>query len=210
MDRVALLRAGYATLGLSLLSFGGSLVVGALVFLGIGFALLGGILLALSGDDLPRWSGLSLVLYFLVTVGAFVAATPFTVRLEFFSGFLNDQPSPFASKFFEYLVLVLPVMVAGTALAAAWEREWTPRLLLGGSAAGFALVILLTLVLQPADGAEDAVNGTMAPEAANQAADEAAATAATQSALLRSLMALSAAAGSFGAFWAASRPDEYA
>lgn len=210
MDRVALLRAGYATLGLSLAAFGASLVVGALVFVGIVLGLVGGVLLALSGDDLPRWSGLSLVLYFLLTFGAFVAATPVTVRLEFFSGFLNDRPSPFASQVFDYLVLVLPVMIAATALAAAWEREWTPRLLLGGSVAGFALVIVLTLVLEP-PGPELPEEGAEPedPAVAARRASEAAEAAQMQSNLVRALMGVSAAAGSLGAFWASGRPDEY-
>lgn len=193
MDRVLMLRLGYGALGLSFVAFGASVLVGVLVFLAIPLAMVGGILLALSGDDLPRWAGLALLLYFVVTVLAFLAATPITVRLDFFSGFVNDDPSPVASLVVDYLVLAIPLMMAAAASAAAWEREWPPRLLLGGAILGYVLVTILGIVLVPSGSA-----------------DEAAAVALQQGDLLRSLFAVSAAAGALGALWASGRPDEYA
>lgn len=188
-----MLRLGYGALGLSFVAFGASVLVGALVFLAIPLAMAGGVLLALSGDDLPRWSGVALLLYFLVTVLAFLAATPITVRLEFFKGFINDDPSPIATAVLDALVLALPLMMAATASAAAWEREWPPRLLLGGAAFGYVLVTILGIVLVPSGNAVTARSTALA-----------------QGDLLRALFAVSAAAGALGALWAAGRPDEYA
>lgn len=192
MDRVVLLRLGYGALGVSFVAFAASTVMGALAFLGIAAALVGGILLALSGDDLPRWSGVALLLYFLVSLVVFLAATPVTVRLEFFSGFLNDDPSPLAEATLRYLLMALPLMMAAAASAAAWEREWPPRLLLAGAVAGFILVGVLETVLVPSDP----VGGQAVAQA--------------QGNLLRALFGVSAAAGALGALWATGRPDEYA
>jgi hypothetical protein len=193
MDRVLMLRLGYGALGLSFVAFGASVLVGSLVFLAIPLALAGGVLLGLSGDDLPRWSGVALLLYFVVTILVFLAATPITVRLDFFKGFVNDDPSPVATLVLDYLVLALPLMMAATASAAAWEREWPPRLLLAGAILGFVLVTILGMVLKPSGQAELARSSALA-----------------QGELLRTLFALSSAAGALGALWAAGRPDEYA
>lgn len=194
MDRVALLRWGYGALGLSFAAFGASVVAGGLIFVGILFALLGGLLLALSGDDLPRWAGVALLLYFLVSLAAFVAATPVTVRLEFFKGFVNDDPSPLATALFDHLVLALPLVIGGTAVAAAWEREWPPRILLWGALGGFVVVAILTVALLPSG---DATRASFS-------------TAQTQGRLLEILFGLSGGLGTLGALWAATRPDEYA
>lgn len=193
MDRVVLLRWGYAALGLSFVAFAASTVLGAAALAGIALALVAGVLLALSGDDLPRWAGLALVLYFVVTLLVFLAATPVTVRLESFRGFVNDDPSPLAEAVFGYLVMAMPLMMAATGVASAWEREWPPRLLLWGSLAAFLLVSVLHVVLAP-----------------TQADELGAARGETYGRLMTSLFGLSGAVGALGALWAAARPDEYA
>lgn len=193
MDRVALLRWGYGAFGLSLAAFGVSAIQGYAVFLAILLAFAGAVLLSLSGDDLPRWSGVAMLLYFLVTALAFFAATPVTIRLEFFKGFVNDDPPAILSAVFDHLVLAMPVMVVGTVIAAAWEREWPPRVLLVGSVVGFILVSLLHFVLEPPGTDLEAI-----------------AEAERQGNILRILFGVSAAVGALGALWAASRPDEYA
>lgn len=197
MDRVGLLRMGYGALGLSFVAFGAAAVFESLAVIAIPLAILlavaGGVLLAFSGDDLPRWSGVALLLYFLVTLLVFLAATPVTVRLDFFRGYLNDDPSPYAEMVLRYLVLALPLMMAATASAAALEREWPPRLLLGGAILGFVLVTTLEVVLVPARVGPAAESAALA-----------------QGNLLRALFGLSALAGALGALWASGRPDEYA
>lgn len=197
MDRVRLLRLGYGALGLSFVAFGAAAVLEPVALLAIPLAILlaivAGVLLTLSGDDLPRWSGAALLLYFLVTLLVFLAATPVTVRLDFFKGYLNDDPSPYAELVLRYLVLALPLMMAATASAAVLEREWPPRLLLGGAILGFVLVTVLEIVLVPTGARETAASTALA-----------------QGNLLRALFGISALAGALGALWAATRPDEYA
>lgn len=199
MDRVALLRWGYGAFGLSLAAFALSTYQGGAVFVGILLAFVGALLLAFSGDDLPRWSGVAMLLYFVVTLLVFLAATPVTIRLDFFKGFVNDDPPAVLGVVFDYLVLAMPIMVVGTAIAAAWEREWPPRVLLAGSIVGFILVQLLHFVLVPPGSGADAASTAEAVSAAEQQGD-----------ILAILFGVSAAVGALGALWAASRPDEYA
>lgn len=193
MTRVALLRSGYGAFGLAFAALGASFFVSPLILVGLVLALAGGALLAFSDDELPKWAGVALVAYFVVSLVAFLAATPVTIRLEFFNGFLNQSPSPLARAVFDYIVLAFPLMLGATAVAAAWEREWPPRILLLGAFAGFLLVGVLTLVLVP--------RGTGASDLAR---------ASSQADILRMLFAVSAGAGAVGAFWAAARPEEYA
>lgn len=188
-----MLRLGYGAFGLAFAALGASFFAGAALPLALVLGFLGGVLLAFSDDDLPKWAGLALVLYFLLSLAAFAAATPVTVRLEAWDGFVNSAPSPLAEAVFEYLVLAMPLMLGATAIVAAWEREWPPRVLLVAAVAGFVLVALLTILLVP--------RGT----------DSAAiAAATTQGRLLEGLFAVSAAAGAVGALWAAARPEEVA
>lgn len=191
MTRLAVLRAGYAAIGLAFAAMAATLVVPSLLLAGVALAVLGGLLLAISDDDLPKWAGAALLTYVVVTLAAFIASTPVTVRLDFFKGFLNAEPSAAARATFEYLGLALPIMLCGCAIAAAWEREAAPRVLLFGAIGGFFLVAILTVALVPR-GID---------------ADAAADVARSQGDLLRVLFAVSAGVGATGALWAASRPD---
>lgn len=205
MVRVVALRVGYAALGLAILALAGGTLpaLGSAVLLSPVLALAGAGALLFSRDDLPRWAGVASLAYFLLTFLAFLAATPATIRLSFWKGFANDDPSPLFEAITEYLVLALPVMVCATALAAAWEREHGARLLLGGALAGLVVLAVLTVALVPAE--PDVQEGETQPSEVVESASRAR----TQGRLLNLLLALSAAAGAAGAFWAAARPDEF-
>lgn len=184
-----MLRAGYVSLGLAFAALAGSISVPTLVVPGLALAFLGGLLLALSGDDLPKWAGITLMSYFVLTALLFIAATPITINRGGEGYFVNRAPPALADEIFYWVGLVSPLILGGAAVAAVWERERPPRLLLMGAVGGFVLVALLSVVLIPRD-----VGG---------GAD-------TQGRLLQILFALSAASGAAGALWAAGRADETA
>lgn len=193
MTRPLVLRLGYGALGAAFLALTASVVAPFLLPASLVLAFAGGLLLAWSDDDLPKWAGIALVAYFVISLVAFLAATPATIRLRGFSGFFNSEPSALARAVFDYLVLAMPLVLAGTATASVWEREWPPRLLLAGAVAGFILVGLLSVVLNPRD--VSSIDVAQATAQAN---------------MLRGLFSISAAAGAIGAFWATARPEEVA
>lgn len=211
MPRIGALRAGYALLGLAIVALVGSYVeaLAWAVLLAPLFALVGALCLVFSRDDVPKYAGLALLAYALLTLLAFAAATPATIRLSFWKGFANPDPPAAARALIDYLVLVLPIMVATTAAVAAWERENGARLLLAGSAVGLLLVAIVSVAVTP--------GGTAASDTALNASDprasedilEARSAADRQAALLKVLVVLSTACGVAGAAWAAVRPDEY-
>ena len=193
MTRLVVLRSGYAALGLAFLALAAGFVVDSLVILGLAIALVGGFLLAFSDDDLPKWAGIALVAYFLVTVLAFFAATGITVNVGGESYFWNDSPIDSAAQITTWIFLVSPLMLGAAAIVASWERENAARFLLVGAVAGFVLVAVLTILLVPDDTGADAV-----------------AAAQRQGDMVQMLFAASAAAGALGSLWAAGRPDRYA
>lgn len=192
--RTAFLRGGYAGLALAFAALAAGAWVSSLVIPGLAVALLAGALLAFSDDDRPKWAGIALLVYFGVTVLAFVAASGFTINVRGQRFFFNDSPAETISIITSWITLVSPLMIAVAASAAIWDRERPPRVLLGGAIAGFLLVAVLTVVLVPTD-VGDAV---LAAEAAQ-----------TQGRMLRILFAVSAATGALGALWAAGRPESY-
>lgn len=193
MPRLAFLRAGYAALGLAFGALAASAVAGGLLLVGLLVALVGGILLAFSRDDLPKYAGLVLVAYFVLSIVAFLAASPVTIKGSGGSYFVNGAPPDLADDVMYYVGLASPLMLGATAVLAAWEREWAPRLLLWGAVGGFVLVALLSILLRP--GGTDA---------------SAIAAAEAQAGLVSNLFMVSALAGAAGALWAAGRPDSYA
>lgn len=207
-SRVGLLRAGYIALGFSILCLAGSFTesFGWLVLLSPVFALVGAICLAFSGDDIPKWAGIAFLVYAGITLVAFIATTPATIRLSFWRGWANADPHPVAAAVADYLVLAMMLMPAATALVAAWEREHGPRLLLMGAVVGLVAVGVLTVVLDPTPESPpvDTETGRPAVDIAGAQED-----AEAQARLLGILLALSAAAGAAGAWWAAWRPEEY-
>lgn len=214
MTRVGLLRAGYAALGVAILSLVGSFVpsLGWLITASALLAFVGATLLAFSQDEFPKWAGLTFIAYAALTFLVFMAATPATIRLKFWSGFFNAAPSPVWAALQEYLLLALPLMITATALVAAWEREHGPRLLLFGSLAGVIAVAILTVALNPAtaasnDGDDENPNTTERDNTPDILRAHTQAT--SQAGLLNVLLALSTGAGATGALWAAWRPDEY-
>lgn len=183
-----MLRSGYAALGMAFAALAGSISVPTLVLPGLALAFVAGLLLAFSDDELPKWAGMALMGYFVMSALLFLAATPITInRGERY--FVNPAPPELAGEIFYWLGLVSPLILAGAAIAAAWERERAPRVLLFGAIGGFVLVALLSVILVP---------------------DGTAAQAEAQGEWLRILFAVSAAAGATGALWAASRPQEAA
>lgn len=189
MTRVTVLRLGYGALGVTLLALAVGQVAGALIPAGLAVALVAGFLLAFSDDDLPKWAGITLLAYLLVSVLTFVAASPITIR----GGARLYVPAMADESLQYYLFLASPLLLTATGLAAAWERERPARFLLAGALAGFVVVAGLTLSLAPNGSTSAAVS-----------------TAQQQGNLLEVLYALSAIAGASGALWSASRPEEYA
>lgn len=192
MTRTGLLRAGYACFALAFASLGASAVAGSLLLVGLLLALIAAVLLVFSDDELPKWAGIVLVAYFVLIGAAFLLATPITIRRG--GNFGLEPPNPqLASTVLYYLGLASPLLLAGTALAAAWERERSPRLLLMGALGGFVVVALLTVAVAPSGTDPDAI-----------------ARATSQGNLLRLLFSLSSIAATVGAAWSAARPEEYA
>ena len=192
MTRVGLLQAGYAGLGIAILCLAGtfSASLGWLVVLSPIVAVVAAFLLLFSQDDIPKWAGVAFLAYALVSLIAFLAATPATIKLSFWKGWANQDPSPIAQAFQDYLLLALPIMITATALVAAWEREHGARLLLAGALVGIIAVGGLTIVLDPTTGAD----GSSGDNATDDVL-EADARARQQAGLLSVLLALSAAAG---------------
>ena len=193
MTRVQILRAGYAALGLAFLALAGSTASGALLLVGLGVGFVASILLLFSDDELPKWSGGVILVYFLLFVISFLFATTITVRsggayhIEFPATALFEQVST-------WLSIAFPLFLAGTAIAAAWERELPARWLLIGAACGFVLVAILTVSLTPT----------------GQHPTDIAQSGQRQGSFVILLGALSAIAGAAGALWSAARPEEYA
>jgi hypothetical protein len=185
--RFGVLRAGYGAFAVSFAAFAGSAYVGELLFLALLSGVVGGFLLAFCDDDLPKWAGIALLGYFALMVIVFLATTPVTIN-KGGGYFINGAPPEFGPLVLYYVGFVSPVMLAATALAAAWEREWTVRLLLVGALAGCALFAILTFILVPTGSAQ-----------AHQ-----------QGALLGILFALSGGCGVAGCLWATARPQEFA
>lgn len=193
MTRVAVLRAGYASFALAFGALAASALAGSLVLAALAIALLGALLLLFSDDDLPKWAGIVLLAYFGLIMASFLLATPITVRRG--GSFGIEPPNPaLATNVLYYLGLASPLMLAGTALAAAWERERPARLLLLGAVGGLVVVAILTVTVTPSGADAAAV----------------ARAAASQGNLLQLLFGLSAVAGAGGALWSAARPEEFA
>ena len=192
MTRVTVLRAGYAAFALAFAAMAASAWAGSLLVAAFAVGFVAAVLLLFSDDDLPRWSGVVLLAYFLLVLVAFLLSTPITVRTGGSYGI--EPPFPrLAEAVTYYLAALSPLLLAGTALAAAWERERPARLLLMGAVGGFVVVGILTF--------------TLAPEAASATAVQ---RAESQGDLLRLLLALCAVSAAVGAGWSAARPEEYA
>lgn len=201
MTRVVLLRAGYIGLGLAFLLGAASTLAPAFVLLGAAVAFLACLALLFSRDDVPRWAGLALLGYFVVTIAMFVFSSSVTFRSGG-SGYHIDATSPgLAQAIFDDLVIVGPFVLGGAALAATWERERPVRILMVGALVGFLLVALLTVVLRvpPPSDPKDAAAVLNAQQAA-----------AAQAKLLLALGGISSLAAAVGTFWAAARPEEFA
>lgn len=188
VTRIALLRAGYAGIGVAFAALAASTAAPSLLLPGLGLAFLSGLLLAFSDDDLPKWAGRALIAYFLLSVFAFLLATPITIKGNYF---VNDAPPGLANDVTYWMGVLAPLILGGAAMTAVWERERAPKALVAGAIAGFILVAILTIVLVPRG------SGASAVEAAR-----------SQGNMLDLLFAASAAAGAIGAMWAASRPEE--
>lgn len=199
MSRVRFLRAGYAALALALFALAGSALSGALLLLALPCALAGGILLALSRDDLPRGAGITLLAYFLLTLVFFLLSSPITLRGNYF---VNGAPPALAEAVYGYLVLALPVFIVAAGLVASWEREWPARTTFLVALIGFLLVGVLNYTLLPS--APSSETATSAEILAARAKAE------TYGHILQGLFAVFALAGAIGATWSAARPDEYA
>lgn len=211
VTRLAVLRSGYATLGLAFLALAASVAVPSLVLPALLAALVGGILLAFSDDELPKWAGIVLVTYFALVLLAFLAATPITIdKGEGY--FVNSAPPALANDIVYWMGLLSPLILSGVGILAAWEREKAPRTLLIGALAGFLLVAGLTITLDTDVDPDCAVtqNASTANAECFAAAQNAANELKERGRMLSYLSALSAGVAAVGALWAASRPDEYA
>ena len=184
-----MLRAGYGGLALAFGGIAAGAYVPTLLLPALALALVAGLLLAISDDDLPKWAGLAIIAYFVLTVLVFLAATPITID-KGDGYFLNAAPTEVAQEAFYWLTFAAPLMLAGAAIVASWERELPSRVLLLGAVGGFILVGILTVALIPKD---------LSVDSAKQ-----------QGEMIKILLALSAAAGASGVLWAAGRPEEYA
>lgn len=204
MTRVGALRAGYAVLAVAFAAFAGAHYLGALLLLGLVLALVGGIVLAFSDDDLPKWSGIAVIAYFLLTALAFFATTPITIDRGGSSYYF--APPDLTTLVLYWMGLLSPLVLAGAGLVASWERERPPRALLVGALLGFALVATLSATLQPDLDPKCAADPDA--EGCAGAAAAAAAQAQQQSSLIAILFALSGACGAAGCAWAALRPQE--
>lgn len=196
MKNTALLRGGYGALGIAFACLAAGAWIPGVVIPGLLVAFVGAILLAFCDDDHPKWAGIALIVYFLVTALAFVIASGATINIRGQRFFVNDSPPEAMATITNWITLFSPLMLASAGIAAAWDRERPPRVLLAGAIGGFLLVALLSVFLAP----DAAGSATLAG-----AADEAEA----QGRMLQLLFAVSAATGALGALWAASRPDSY-
>jgi len=172
-----LLAAAFAALAASVLPVGGALIVPSffLAFVAAWF-------LAFSDDDIPKWGGFAILAFVVLTAALFVLSNP--ISFSHNGRYYVEPVSPtLAQAVYDTLVSLSPVIVAGAALAAAWERETPVRVLLVGGAVGLLVVEVVTLL--PASGQ-------------------------AQASLLLALFALSALACAIGAGWSAARPEEYA
>lgn len=191
MTRVGVLRLGYAAFALAFACLAASPWLGALLATGLVAALIGAVLLIFSADELPKWAGVTILVYILVLVLIFLLATSLTIQG---SQFYYESPAPdLADALFQYLALAIPLILAGAVVAAAWERGPPARYLLLGSIAGYAIIAILTLSGKPA--------GETASEIAAANA---------QGRLLQNLFAVSALASALGAGWASIRAGETA
>lgn len=186
-----MLRAGYAGLGLAFAAMAATLAVPSLILGGLALAFAGGVLLAFAEDDMPKWAGIILIVYFLLSALAFVATTSVTIN-QGGERYFFAPPNMFGDVIY-WIGLVSPIMLAAATIAAVWEREPAPRYLLAGALAGMLLFAILTVVLTP--GGEGVTDAARASE--------------SQGDMLQTLFALSAGVGAVGALWAASRPDSY-
>jgi hypothetical protein len=186
MVRVLLLRAGYALLGLVFLALAGSAYLGQLVIAALALAFVAAVVLAFTDDELPKWAGIALLVYFVVTAAVFLLSVPIKYRAYYVDPSVSGDVS-------YYLFLFSPLILAAAAIVAAWERERPVRFLLVGGLVGFVIVGVFTVVLVP--------RGTD-PSALAAAQGEAN--------LLLALLAVSALAAAAGAFWSSARPEEYA
>lgn len=193
MTHRAVLRSGYGALGIAFAALAAGAWVPFLVIPGLGIAFLAGMLLAFADDDWPKWAGISLVVYFAVTVLTFIVASGATINIRGQSFFLNDSPPASLATITNWITIFSPLMLAAAGIAATWDRERAPRVLLMGAAGGFLLVALLSVILRPSG--EDAALAAGAAQ--------------SQGRLLQALFALSAATGAAGALWAAGRPGSY-
>lgn len=163
---------------------GSSLLIPGLL---LGF--IGGVLFLFSEEDLPRYAGLAIVGYFALVIVTFLASNGVTVRIGDSNYFANDQPPAFLTAVFEYLVLGLPILFVAASTIAVWELGG-PRWLLIGALAGFALVVALTIILNP----------SLEGESVNPGGSQA----------IGPLFSLAALAGAAGAFWASRNAGELA
>lgn len=186
-----MLRAGYAGLGIAFVALAATLAVPSLILAGLGLAFVAGILLAFTDDHLPKWAGIAVIVYFVLSIVAFLAVTPITINRGGESFFVNAAPPGLADNVIDWMGRLAPLLLCGAALAAVWERERTPRLLLFGALGGFVLHAVLYIVLTP--GGDD-INAAIT-------------SAQSQARLLSYLFALSAAVGAVGVLWATTRPD---
>lgn len=208
MTRLGVLRAGYGALGFAFLALAGSAYAGSLVLVGLAAGFAAGILLAFSDDDLPKYAGLTLVVYFVLALVAFLAATPITIKSGGDRYFANPAPPDIAREVIYWMGLVSPLILTAAGVLAVWERERSPRVLLVSAAAGFVLVGVLSVVLVP-ELSPQCANDPFAP-GCEGAAERVATEVREQGTMLRALTAMSAVAAAIGTLWAAGRADEFA
>lgn len=208
VTRLVVLRSGYAALGFAFVALAASVAVPSLVLPGLMAAFLGGVLLAFSDEDLPKWAGIVLVTYFLLVLVAFVAATPITIN-KGDRYFVNKAPPELAGEVLYWMGVLSPIILSGVAILAAWERDRVPRFLLVGALGGFLLAATLTLALTPTLDAQCGVQDETGASASDcmQKAQQATNEARSRGQMLSYLTAASAATAALGTFWAAGRPD---
>lgn len=189
--RVTVLRAAYGALALAFVLLAGATYAGGLAIPAIAVALLAALLLAFSGDELPKWAGVTLLGFFVLVAIAFLFATSITVRTG--ARYHIESPSPtLAAQLLSYLVPLTPLAIAVAALVSGWERERLPRLLLIAALAGIVLAGILSYALVPASGTPTEVALAKATGYAH---------------IVEAVFALSALTAATGSAWAAARPE---
>jgi hypothetical protein len=184
MTRAAVLRSGYGLLAVAFVALGASATPagGALVLPSFFLAFVAAWFLVFSDDDIPRWGGLVILAFVVLTLVVFVLANP--ISFSHNGHYYIEPVSPtLAQALYDTLIQLSPVIIAGAALAASWERETPVRILLVGGAIGLLVVEVVTLL--PTSGQ-------------------------AQATLLLALFAVSALACAIGEGWSAARPEEYA